>query len=161
MNRTVEELRMSLAWKRRRVVLTLTAAFLVSFLAAVPIGASAGTASSSVGSFSSGGHSYTNQAVIHTSTGSASAQTLTAPSGYTAPAGWVGSRGRLFASGGTLSCESSNLYSTGSLVSGQYWSQYSCTRTTTGAWYSYGVSLVWNGSGYNSVYTFQSPNQNS
>jgi hypothetical protein len=38
---------------------------------------------------------------------------------------------------------------------------YSCDRYTSGTWYSYGVSLGWNGSGYTSFYTYQSPNQNS
>jgi len=70
-------------------------------------------------------------------------------------------RGRLFTGSGALSCEGTNEYSSQSLGPGSFWNGTSCTRGGSGTWYSYGVSLTWNGSGYNSTYTFQSPSQNS
>jgi hypothetical protein len=146
----------------RRSVLMCAAAFLAAFLVGVAPGlAHAGWADSSVGGFGPvNGHSYENYASVYTPSGYAIAYTYTGPSGSSVASGWVGSRGRLFTSGGSLSCEGSNTYSTQTLTSGSYWSGTSCSRGS-GAWYSYGVSLAFNGSGYNSYYTFQSPNQNS
>lgn len=116
--------------------------------AAVP--AYAGVASGNVGFYTVAGNQYRNYATIVTSTNSARASTNTGPDNFTAPAGWVGSRGRLFTSGGALSCEGGNVYSSTSMVKYQYLTGTSCTRSYGGTWYSYGVSLGWNGSGYQS-----------
>ena len=118
--------------------------------------AEAGTAYSSDGYFTVAGNQYINVAYIHTSTGSAVATTSTGFSNGATPTGYAGSRGRLFTSGGSLWCEGSNTYNSSAFAAG-----YSCNSRTSGSWYSYGVSLGWNGSGYNSYYTYQSPNQNS
>lgn len=109
------------------------------------------------------GKTYQNRATIVTvtSTHKATASTSTGPSGFHAPAGWVSSRGRLFTSGGALSCEGVNEYNDSQLENGTVVVGYSCTHTGTGTWYSYGVSQAWNGSGYTAFYTFKSPNQNS
>lgn len=153
------------AQSRRRALVAMATAFAVSFMAGVtPTVANAGIATSTVGSFSVAGNNYRNFARIATyptSNHQASAFTHTAPNGFTAPVGWVGSRGRLFTSGGALSCEGINTYNPSSLASGSYHVAVSCIRNQVGTWYSYGVSRAWNGSGYNSVYTFLSPNQNS
>lgn len=99
-----------------------------------------------------------NYATIVTSANSAQARTSTQWNGGGTTVGWAGARGRLFTSGGALSCEGTTTYNS---VAGWPATGYSCTRTTSAAWYSYGVSYGWNGSGYTAFYTFKSPNQNS
>lgn len=148
---------------RRRIAAVLAGTFVAAFLVGVAPGlAYAGTANSGVGVFGPVyGHTYQNYASVITSGGSANARTYSGPTGSSVPSGYVGSRGRLFTSGGALSCEGSNDYNTQALSSGTYWNGLSCYRYSSGAWYSYGVSLAFNGSGYNSNYTFRSPNQNS
>ncbi|GAA4626338.1 hypothetical protein [Cellulomonas oligotrophica] len=139
----------------------MLAGVLALVLAGGATAAYAGTASSSTGYFSANGVSYLNFAWINTNPTDhyavASTRTQKNGSGSLA-AGWGGARGRLFTSGGTLRCEGTNQYNPSgtTTVAGS-----SCLLNATGAWYSYGVSLGWNGSGYNSVYTFISPNQNS
>jgi hypothetical protein len=120
--------------------------------------ASAGTATSANGYSTIHGHQYVTRAYVTTSTKQAYAGTVNVWSSGSTTAGWAGSRGRLFTSAGKLSCEGSTMYNraNGSQITG-----LSCTRTTTGAWYSYGVAQGWTGSGYQSFYTFKSPNQNS
>lgn len=150
--------------RRRRLAALWTASLLASFF--VGIGAQAASAvveSSNWGYFTVAGNAYRNYAVIITSPGNARASTNTGPqSGYTVPGGYVGSRGRLMIDGGTtLSCEGSNTYNSGSISYATMLTGVSCTRYTSGAWYSWGVSLGWNGSGYNSVYTYQTVSQNS
>jgi hypothetical protein len=148
--------------RKSRIVVLMGGVFLASFLAtAMPAVAQAGVANSGVGTFTTAGTGYQNYATVATSSNSAYAYTSTGPRSTTVPTGYVGSRGRLFTGGGALSCESTNSYSNQSLSPGGYWGGFSCTRFTSGTWYSYGVSLTYNGSGYDSTYTFQSPSQNS
>lgn len=118
----------------------------------------AGSASSATGFYTAGSTQYLNYATVETSSGRAEAFTQTRANTIPTPSGWAGARGRLFSSGGALSCEGTNQYNTatGAGVFG-----YSCIRYTSGAWYSYGVSYGWNGSGYSAFYSFISPNQNS
>lgn len=86
----------------------------------------------------------------------ATAYTFTGPkSPTTAPAGYVGSRGRLFKDNGTLSCEGTNTYNPNSITYTTMWVGYSCDRFTHGSWYSYGVSYSWNGNGYSPWYSFR------
>lgn len=149
---------------RRRLAAVLVATLLASFFVGFGAqAASAGVQSSDWGYFTVSGNAYRNYAVIITSTGSARASTNTGPqSGDTLPGGYVGSRGRLMIDGGTtLSCEGSNTYNSSSISYATMLTGVSCTRTTSGAWYSWGVSLGWNGSGYNSMYTFKTVSQNS
>ncbi|SDS84616.1 hypothetical protein SAMN04489834_2273 [Microterricola viridarii] len=119
--------------------------------------ASAGDASSDTGTFTVSGKTYTNYATVtgNTSGHWASARTTTSRPG--AQNGDMGSKGRLFTSNNSLSCEGNITYNSGA----SYANGDSCTRWQTGSWYSYGVSYGWNGSGYNPVYTFQSRLQNS
>jgi hypothetical protein len=153
---------------RRRVAILLSTVFLASLAwafsstaavasSSVQDNAVTGNAASAVGYYSAGGRSYQNWSVVRTSSFKADATTLTAFTSGLTTAGYAGSRGRLFTSGGSLSCEGVNSYNTQDLAA----VGYSCIRKTSGAWYSYGVSYAWNGSGYNAFYTFKSPNQNS
>jgi hypothetical protein len=135
----------------------------VSFAAFLALGISAGSAiagssQSAYGYYTVNGHQYKNVAVVATQSNFAQALTQTWWSTGSVTSGWAGARGRLFTSGGSLSCEGSNQYNT---TTGERAQGFSCSRTSSGAWYSYGVSLAWTGSGYQSFYTFQSPNQNS
>lgn len=148
--------------QRSRTVAVLITALLASFLVGFGIqAASAGIATSATGYWTVNGIQYKNNAVIITGTGNANARTYTGPTSVSVSSGWVSSRGRLFTSGGALSCEGSNTYNSGTLAAGATVYGSSCTRLTSGAWYSYGVSQAWNGGGYSPFYTFQSPNQNS
>lgn len=142
----------------RRAAAMLTAV-LAGFLAGVGAQpAVAGYAESARGYFTAGGTQFSNYAYISTSAKSATAVTSTQRTGGGTPSGWAGSRGRLFTSGGAMSCEGVNSYNSGS---GTVAFGYSCTRRSGGTWYSYGVSIGWNGSGYSSFYTYRSPSQNS
>lgn len=139
----------------RAIILIAATGLLVGFGSQA---AFAGYAQSAYGYFTSGSQQYGNYAYISTADKSATAVTSTQFSGGGTQVGWAGSRGRLFTSSGALRCESTNQYN------GQYNYPafgYSCNPGSSGTWYSYGVSLGWNGSGYQSFYTFQSPNQNS
>ena len=147
---------------RSRIAAVFAAVFVGAFLFGfVPSAANAGSANSGIGTFTTNGVGYQNYANIYTSPGSARAYTYTGPRSTSVASGWVGSRGRLFTGGGALSCEGANSFSTQTLSAGTYWSGTSCGRGGSGNWYSYGVSLTYNGSGYNTTYTFQSPQQPS
>ncbi|SFR97758.1 hypothetical protein SAMN04487783_0139 [Agrococcus baldri] len=140
------------------------AAFVVGFVVSfAPAAAHAGVSTGGTGAFSWSG-SYRNNATVATypSTHQANAFTDTWPNGHTAPAGWVGSRGRLFnASTGALRCEGSNQYNPSALPSGSHQVGVSCVIYQAGTWYSYGVSRAYNGSSWTNRYTFASGNQNS
>lgn len=144
---------------RRSTAIGALVALVAGISIGLPLPAVAATATSSVGWVTSGSYPYQNYAQINNSAKDAS--TWGGPRNFTAPAGWVGSRGRLFSdSTGALLCEGSNNYNTVSLVGGGYWGGWSCQRTTSGAYYSYGVSRFWNGSSYGNYYTFTSPSLN-
>ena len=140
---------------QRSVMVALVVGFTVGAGATL---AAAGTATSAFGYSTINGHEYQNYATIVTSTNNARAYTVTKWNSGGTTAGWAGARGRLFTSGGALSCEGTTSYNPY-----DNWTAtgYSCTRTTSGAWYSYGVSYGWTGSSYSPFYTFKSPNQNS
>ena len=149
----------------RRHITYVIFSFVLSFLAAFAPAALAGVVTGSTGQSTVAGRAYHNSATIATYPGSnhqASALTNTAPWGFTAPAGWVGSQGRLFKSaGGALYCAGSTSYNGSSSASGTFSSGSSCIVHIASAWYSYGISYGWNGNGYDSFYTFLSPVQNS
>lgn len=143
----------------RHVVTSLSAITIATALmisGAAP--ASAGSAESAVSALSANGKSYSASAAVYTKTGSAWAYSrLDSKSGNVA-SGWMGANGRLFTSGGTLVKEGGFSYNSGaasgiSIPSGTYYK--------SGTYHSYGVVRVWNGSSYNSHYTFKSPNQNA
>ncbi len=143
---------------KRKIVIAIAAAFVASVFVGLGNAANAGQATSALGYYTVNGHQYQNQAVIWTQTNYAYATTINGWSSGTATSGWAGARGRLFTSGGTLSCEGANTYNSAGVNNA---TGLSCSRSTSGAWYSYGVALGWNGSGYTSFYTYQSPNQHS
>lgn len=143
--------------RRRRVGAMLVGLVLVGFSAGFAgTAASAGTASSGVGNYGV----YNNQATITTSPGTAKASTMSGKQTGNAAAGYLGARGRLFTNGSTVSiyCEGTTLYNS---VSAHQQYAYSCTGGGSRTWNSYGVSRFYNGSGYNDVMTFNSPNQTS
>lgn len=127
----------------------------------MPAAAFAGNAYSAIGYATVGGRQYENRAAIYTTTGTARAETQVGTTYVTAQPGWLGARGRLFTSGGALSCESSTVYNSTSYAAGTRFGTQSCVRTYSGTWYSYGVTPLWNNSGYSPYYTLLSPNQNS
>lgn len=147
-----------------RIALAIAAVFLIGFSATFTMGAAqAGMSTSTQGSFNHGG-AYGNVAVVsgNRSNHLAQAYTHTFPLQHTAPSGYVGSRGRLFnASTGRLRCEGSNTYNPTPLVNGATVTGYACQAFGEGAWYSYGVSRVFNGSTWKNYYTFKTGNQNS
>lgn len=149
--------------RNTRVAVAVGIALLTGVSVDMGTSANAGQAVSANGYYTIYGHQYVAYAVINTGyisgqAHSAYAVTVNQWNGGGTTAGWAGARGRLFTSGGSLSCESSNTYNS---TTGQPANPSSCVRYTAGAWYSYGVALGWNGSGYTSLYTYQSPNQNS
>jgi hypothetical protein len=141
--------------KRRLIAAVMLSAFVMSFGAGA---AFAGDVWGTTGYYTVAGIQYENFARIKTTTGQASAESWARKVGGNTPIGYAGARGRLFTSGGALSCEGSfgyNPSNTAYAVGG------SCTRYYSGAWYSYGVTEGWNGSGYDAFYTYRTVNQNS
>ena len=145
--------------RKRGVIAALVV--LLTLLTAKP--ALAGSATSAVGYYTVAGHQYLNYASVYGDTTNhfSDSTTFAGPYSGSSPAGWVGTRGRHFTSGGALSCEGTTTYNTSTLQSYQTWYSSSCTRSGVGTWYSYGVSAAWTGSAYQSVFTFKSPYQNS
>lgn len=149
---------------KRRTALMLAGALLTGMI--VGAGSSmamAGTASSANGYFSVNGINYSDYAYVSTSPGSVGAGTLIKGTNTSVPSGWAGANARLFTSSGSLYYETGFIYNGGSMYAGGYLSQatgdFGVSRGSN--WYSYGVVRGWNGGGYNSYYTFQSPNQTS
>lgn len=136
------------------------AAFFVAFSGTAALAGTAYSATSYPFVF---GKQYRNYAVITTVTSNhyASARTNAGPTASFVAPGWVGSRGRLFTSGGALVCEGTNKYNSDTLSANETVVGYSCAKFQVGSWYSYGVVQLWAGSGYSTHLTFRSPNQNS
>jgi hypothetical protein len=107
-----------------------------------------------------GGKTWWNQATIYTSPGSAQATTHAGPWSTSAAAGHAGAQGRVMASGDALKCLGSMTYSTTTLAA-QSGTSGLCRKSMSGAYYSYGVTHFWNGSGYSIYLTHRSPSQNS
>jgi hypothetical protein len=149
--------------KRRYSPALIVGAFVGAF--AVGAGAApaiAGSVNSAFGYYTVASVQYRNMANIATGPGAALAGSYATGESTSVPAGRAGARGRLYYDSGTIACEGSNTYNASTLPQGHYVAGFSCTRTTAGlAWYSYGVTLAFNGSGYNSVYTFRTVSQNS
>lgn len=144
---------------RSRILIAALAVGLALGVGAAP--AMAGTANSAKGYTGTiGGKTWWNQATIYTSSGSAQATTSSGPWSTSAAAGHVGSQGRVMASGDALKCLGTMTYSTTTLAAQSGSSGY-CRKSMSGAYYSYGVSHFWNGSGYSPYLTYRSPSQNS
>lgn len=122
----------------------------------------AGYASGNLGYFTVGGHQYVNHAYVSTNTSShwALSGTHTDWTSGTIPAGYAGSRGRIFeCSSNILKAESTIVYNSAgneAVANSPTW------WTSAGnAAYGYGVSWGWNGSGYSAYYTFKTTCQNT
>jgi hypothetical protein len=120
----------------------------------------AGNASGSWGYYGPhAGYYYKNQSEVWTNTTVAWAYSTAAnQSSGNVPSGYMGILARLFKSDGALCTQrgyrynsvAANSYSVGTLQSA------SCGA---GSYYSHGVTQAWTGSGYQSYWTFRSPNQ--
>lgn len=103
------------------------------------------------------GYSYKNQAYVETRTNAAEAGTTIASDGSgSIPTGYMGAQARLYyngdlyASSSTSYTSSSNTQFEVSIVKG---------NPPTGTYHSTGVTQVYNGNGYDTYYTNQSPSQ--
>lgn len=127
-------------------------------LGATPQIAAAGVASGATITWAG----YAAYSTISTSPSYAIALTSTARTAGSAPAGWVGSQGRLLRSNGFIQCEGGWAYNGSTIAAGTYFGASSCGSTLAGlAWYSRGNGAGWNGSSYNTNGVPASPNQNS
>lgn len=163
-NTSIGEPKRSPVLRRGRVVGALLALGVVGFSAGFAgASASAGTAQSQTGQFTTPGYTWRDSAYIRTSTSNAQASSAISRSPVSnTPAGYMGARGRLFVNGSqsNLSCEGTTQYNQqvqGSLQG------FSCTRTSHGNWNSYGVVYGYNknSGSYQAQYTFNSPTQSS
>lgn len=152
-------MRMSTTSKKGRKGRIALACFVVGALGALaPSAASAAYSFSSEGHYTAAGWTWTNQALVQTVNSSfvqANTQTYTS----TSQTGISGSRGRLFtgyAPSGPMSCEGNNVFNSGNAFA----SAWSCNRYSSNSWWSWGVSLAWTGSGYQSFYTFKTTSVN-
>lgn len=138
------------------VRIAAAAALVGVLLGGVASPAAATVYNSSVGNIgSAAGYSYTNQATIDNAIRWASTKTN---ANAVAPPGYIGSNGRLFRSSGSLCAESGFAYTSTSASGYQVFSPSG--GCGSGYYYGYGVSRFWNGNGYNSAYTFKTPNLN-
>ena len=147
---------------RKRRLLSLVLIGSVAVGALVGGGAVAAFAvNSQTGYFTVAGIQYSNYATLGVSTsggGAASGATWTQFASGCTSTGYAGSRARLFdASTGALVYQDPTIRYNSSCSS----ALSSVVQTGHRAWYSYGVSWGWNGSGYSAYYTYQTIAQNS
>lgn len=110
-----------------------------------------------VSSYSTFGYSYQNYSSMqNTSANAVASTTVRNANSENMPGGYMGVNARIFTSGGTEKGESGFKYTNGpsSAFSVPY------LYGPSGTYYSYGVTRAYNGNGYNSYYTFKSPNLN-
>lgn len=156
--------RAHMRWPRMRILSTLVALFVTTFIAGFgATRASAVSTLSMYGYSSVAGNEYQNVAVINVNDGSdpwAWARTITSGYSFSAPNGYAGSRGRFYTSSNALWCQSVITYNTGS---NSAYGDSCLADDTVGNWYSYGVSHGYNPSTgtYGSFYTFKTTNQTS
>jgi hypothetical protein len=143
---------------RSRSALALAGAIIAAFLlGAIPTAAYANT-TSTMGYPTVNGKTYRMYALLYIPyPNQAGAYTYNGPNSGSIAAGWAGANGRLFTSGGSLSCESGWGYSTSTITYPSFYGRRSCMRTQSGTWYSYGVTRHWNGDSYDNYYTYKTP----
>ena len=145
---------------RRLIAATLVAS--AAFVTGATTGvAYAGSAYSATGYFSIAGRNYSNDAGIHTNhvnNHRAHASTGIDHSGGNLPSGYMGALPMRRNSSGALLCQGTYYYNDGP-ASGI--SNVGCFINNHSTYSSKGATRAWNGSGYNSYWTFLSPNQNS
>jgi hypothetical protein len=140
----------------RRSAAILALSVLMVFAWVVP--ALAGTAYSNYSNFTCGSYGYRNRATVTTSSSGASAGTYVEryPSA-SSPAGWLGCLARLYNSSGTLVKQSGYSYNDAPTTGfGLYMANYTAAH---GAFYSYGISKSYTGTGYHGHATWTSPYQ--
>lgn len=105
------------------------------------------------------GHDYRNQATIVTNSSTSWAYTDvgTYNPSVNVPAGYMGALARMY-KGSALCSQKGYTYNDTSLTEFDEGTFTSCGH---GTYYSYGATQAYNGNGYNSVYTFKSPNQSN
>lgn len=148
--------------RQRRLPSLMAAALLTGVLlgGGITSASAVGTADSSTAQFSVNGITYYDFArVTANSNGTVYASTWIRGAS-TVPAGWAGVNGRLFRSSGAMVGESGFYYNGSSMPAGNQLVN-TTGHNARGTFYSYGVARGWNGSSYNSYYTFQSPYQNN
>ncbi|WP_028594321.1 hypothetical protein [Paenibacillus assamensis] len=128
----------------------------------------AGYATSSTGYFTVNSKNYSNNSVIATDTinGTSFAnswstvQTYPASSSNNVPAGYMGSKARLFNGNDELIAETSWVYNdkTTYVLDSRIATRKPAVSRT--AYYGYGITAAYNGNGYSQYYTFKSPKQN-
>lgn len=100
-------------------------------------------------------YTYDNMASIWIWSNGAQARTDVDSINGTVPAGYIGLYCRLYNSSGTLKKSSGWVYNDNPLVGFSTGTQ---TLNASGTYYSKGASKAYNGNGYNSYDTYQSPN---
>lgn len=135
----------------------------LGFLMGFVVTAAAGQATSDYGYYTVNTVDYRTQAAINTSTSSHLAYTviLVSPRNKAAPSGWIGASPRLYRGNGNLVCTADYKYNPSSVAQNAVFNPSGCSRYESGTWYSRGATRGWNGSSYQSFWTFFSPHQNS
>lgn len=131
--------------------------FLIGFsLTAAPAVVNAATSYSGWGVYTAGPTSFANRSGISNDGGQHSAAGSTRKSdSTTAPAGWLGSNGRLYY--GTALCKQTGIaYNGAPAVSYTRWTPF--PACATGPAYGRAESSVYNGNGYTTFSAFSSPN---
>lgn len=106
------------------------------------------------------GYSYENQASVYASDpgyGVFAGTHVANQVNVNIPTGYMGAKARLYDSNGILDTSSSWYYNSAPQVGMLVLSPY---YYSSGIYYSYGLTAAYNGSGYSTYYTFQSPNVN-
>jgi hypothetical protein len=136
-------------------------ALLVGLVIGIPSGAAlAGSATSARGYYNNAYVNMYNTATVYTQSNLGRGGTFTANAlSGNLPAGWLGAQGRLFKDGAANATKIGTWSYSPTASSGI--SGLSGDASGHFVWFSWGVSRIWNGNGYDSVYTFHSPNQNS
>lgn len=140
--------------------------FTVSVLAGPSL---AGSATSPKGYYTVYGYDYLNYSGITTGISpnnktyaNSWSRAQTSPmSGPTPPAGYIGSKGRLFDENDRLVVETTYVYTT----SASNWINSETAGLNPAvsgrAYYGYGITAAYNGDGYTTYYTFKTPSQNA
>lgn len=136
------------------------ACFAVFIVTAGGSAALAATADSATDTHSDNGVNYRDFSRISTTSSNAQAQTWEGPTNKSAPSGWIGVDARLYTSGGSLRCSSGIKYNPNSVAQNSYYLA-TCTTTTHGTYYSFGVGYAYqSGGGYEGYATYKSPSLN-
>ncbi|MDR1392913.1 MAG: hypothetical protein LBJ62_02945 [Bifidobacteriaceae bacterium] len=132
-----------------------------------PTAALAGQATSGYKTYSVGGVSYKNRAVVNTNisaacTHSAYAVGLAYPTSKSVAAGWIGIEVKLFRSNGAVAKSSGWQYNPKTVAQNTPFNPETASACDATAYYAQAATVGWTGTKYSSGYlTYRSPNQNS